>query len=121
MSMPNEFDEYVTELREGVCSRCIARLPGCPPCSPHGVGCGIERHVPQLVEICRTTDNVQMGPYIDQLHDTICKDCEYRDKPSCPCPLDYLLQLAVEAVERVERRRANRGLASTTGLGPSLG
>jgi hypothetical protein len=119
--MPNEFDEYVSELRDSVCSRCIARPPGFPPCSPHGKGCGIERHVPQLVEICRTTDSVQMDPYIDQLHDTICKDCDYRDKPNCPCPLDYLLQLAVEAVERVEHRRANRNLPSTTGLGPSLG
>jgi hypothetical protein len=108
MPTPNEFDEYVTELRESVCSRCIARPPGFPPCAPHGLGCGIEQHVPELVEMCRTTQSALMDPYIDKLHDTICKDCAYRTEPECPCPLDYLLQLAVEAVERVERRRADR-------------
>lgn len=108
MSTSVEYDEYLAELREQVCSKCIVRQEGGPPCSPHGQPCGIERHVPQLVQICRTTDSALMDPYIQQLHDTICADCEYQDKPTCPCPLDYLLQLAVEAVERVERRRAAR-------------
>ena len=108
MATLNEYDEHLAELREQVCSRCIERQPGRPPCSPHGKGCGIERHVPKLVEICRGTDSSLMDPYIDQLHDRICPDCEYQDTPMCPCPLDYLLQLAVEAVERVERGRAAR-------------
>lgn len=105
MVAPNEYDEYLLELREHVCSHCVARQPHCPPCAPHGVGCGIEQHVPQLVEICRTTDSALMDPYIEQLHDTICAECPNQDTPDCPCPLDYLLQLAVEAVERVEFRR----------------
>ena len=61
-----------------------------------------------LVTICRTTDSALIDPYIEKLHNTICSDCEYKDKPACPCPLDYLLQLAVETVEKVERRRARR-------------
>jgi hypothetical protein len=51
-----------------------------------------------------------MDPYINELHDKICRDCEYKDKPGCPCPLDYLLQLAVEAVEKVEHRRVQTPL-----------
>ena len=113
MATSNEYDEYLVELREHVCSRCIERQPDCPPCSPHEKGCGIERHVPRLVEICRTTDSALMDPYIDQLHELVCPECEYRDTPNCPCPLDYLLQLAVEAVERVEHRRAMRNSPST--------
>lgn len=105
MNDQDEYQDYLAELRENVCSRCIARQPGCPPCAPHGKGCGIERHIPELVEICRNTDSVLMDPYIEQLHDTICVDCEFRDSPDCPCPLDYLLPLAIEAVERVQRRR----------------
>ena len=112
MTQPNEYDEYLLELREQVCSRCIERPPGYPPCAPHGKGCGIERHVPKLVEICRTTDSALMDPYIEQLHDAICKDCENKDTPVCPCPLNYLLQLAVEAIERVEQRRKARQDAS---------
>ena len=34
--------------------------------------------------------------------------CDFRTAPICPCPLDYLLSLAVEAVEEVERRHAGR-------------
>jgi hypothetical protein len=106
METKDEFDEYRTQLREDVCSRCIERLPNAPPCGPLGKGCGIERHLESLVEIGRNTDSRIMDPYIEQLHDQICSTCDLRDKPACPCPLVYLLQLAVEAVEKVERRRA---------------
>jgi hypothetical protein len=108
MDNPNEFDEHLAELRAQVCSRCIERLPNAPPCGRLGKECGIERHLPELVAICRSTDSVLIDPYIQKLHDTICLQCEYKDKPTCPCPLDYLLQLAVEAVEKVERGRAAR-------------
>ena len=107
MSAPNEYDEYLAELRAQVCSRCIERQPGAPPCAPLGKACGIEQHLPELVEICRSAQSVLMDPYIDRLHDTICCNCQFKDRPTCPCPLDYLLKLAVEAVETVERRRAN--------------
>jgi hypothetical protein len=108
MSVPNEYDEYLTALREQVCGRCIERRTGTPPCAPHGKACGIELHLPGLIDICRTTDSALIDPYIERLHDSICADCEYKDQPGCPCPLDYLLQLAVEAVEVVEQRRAAR-------------
>jgi hypothetical protein len=64
--------------------------------------------VPELVEICRSINSSQMEPYIERLHDEICSECKYRTAPTCPCPLDYLLKLAVEAVERVEQRRTAR-------------
>jgi len=99
------YDEYLGALRAEVCSRCIVRQAGGPPCAPRGLPCGIEAHVPKLVEICRNTHSVLMDPYIEQLHEQICTDCEFKDSPACPCPLDYLLQLAVEAIEGVERRR----------------
>ena len=106
MAADENYDDYVTALRAEVCSRCIERQPGGPPCAPRGKPCGIEAHVPKLVEICRRTDSVLMDPYIEELHDRICADCQFKDTTNCPCPLDYLLQLAVEAIETVERRRA---------------
>jgi hypothetical protein len=106
MNIQDELEEYRNALRAEVCSRCIERRPGAPPCGPQGKGCGIERHLAALVQICRSTDSALMDPYIEKLHDTICTDCEYKDTPSCPCPLDYLLKLAVEAVEKVDRNRA---------------
>jgi hypothetical protein len=106
MNIQNDLDEYRDALRAEVCSRCIERRPGGPPCDAIGKGCGIERHLPALVELCRTTNSALIDPYVEQLHDMICPDCEYKDTSSCPCPLDYLLKLAVEAVDKVERRRA---------------
>ena len=105
MEATSKYDCYLAELRNSVCTHCIERQPGAPPCSAQGKACGIEQHIPELVEICRTTNSVQMGPYIDQLHDKICADCANRESPTCPCPLDYLLQLAVEAIERVQGSR----------------
>ncbi len=100
-----DFSPHLAALRERVCSRCIVRRPGTPPCAPHGIACGIEQHVPELVRICRSTDSVLMNTYIERLHDEICNTCEFQNQPVCPCPLDYLLTLAVEAVEDVEARR----------------
>jgi hypothetical protein len=111
MNIPDEFEEYRAELRADVCSRCIERRLGAPPCGPVGKGCGIERHLPELVKLCRTTDSALIDPYIEKLHDTICATCELHETPACPCPLDYLLQLAVEAVEKVDRRRATMSAA----------
>src|SRR5688572_8822479 len=108
MYTSEDLEEYRAELRANVCSRCIERRHGAPPCEPLGKGCGIERHLPVLVELCRTTNSARIDPYIAKLHDTICPDCEYKDSVLCPCPLDYLLQLAVETVENVECRRADR-------------
>jgi hypothetical protein len=107
MNASDELAEYRAELRANVCSRCVERLPNAPPCGPLGKGCGIERHLSGLVDICRTTNSALIDPYIEKLHDEICSRCEFRDRRTCPCPLDYLLQLAVEAVERVQQRRAD--------------
>ena len=101
----SDYGEYLQELRDTVCAHCIERPTGGPPCAPLGRICGIEQHVPKLVDICRETNTVQMGPYMDKVHDLICTDCPNRDAENCPCPLEYLMVLAVEAVERVERRR----------------
>jgi hypothetical protein len=105
MATAVDLDEYLEELRDQVCERCICRLPGTPPCGEAGVGCGIEQHLEQLINICRSVDSPLIDPYIERLRDDICADCEFQDEPVCPCPLKYLLPLAVSAVETVEERR----------------
>ncbi|MFO0790787.1 MAG: hypothetical protein U0805_15125 [Pirellulales bacterium] len=97
--------DYRAQLRADVCSRCIERSSHVPQCGDAGGGCGIESHLAELVELCRTTDSARIDPYIDQLHGKICAYCDKQNAPCCPCPLDYLLALAIEAVETVERRR----------------
>jgi hypothetical protein len=97
MNTQYNLEEYRTELRSTVCSLGIERLPNDSPCAPLGKGCGIERHLASLVNTCRSTDSVVIDPYIEKIHDTISVDCDYKERPGCPGPLDYLLQLAVAA------------------------
>lgn len=106
MDLPNKLAEYQEALRENVCSRCIERRPGTPPCGPFGKSCGIERHVNELVRICRETQSQRIDPYIEKLHESVCAHCESKDSPWCPCPLDYLMLLAVEAIEKVQHQHA---------------
>lgn len=98
-------DDYVREMREQLCDHCISRKPGTPPCEPSGVLCGVEQHLDRLVDIFRSVDSPLIDPYMDRLRDDVCADCAYQDQPICPCPLKYLLPLAVSAVETVEERR----------------
>jgi hypothetical protein len=97
--------DYAAEMREQVCTCCICRQPGGPPCDAIGVDCGVEQHLQQLIDICRSVDSPLIDPYMDRLRDEICADCAFRERPECPCPLKYLLPLAVGAVETVEERR----------------
>jgi hypothetical protein len=92
-------------MRDQVCSHCISRQPGAPPCQAQGVNCGVEQHLQQVIDICRSVDSPLIDPYMDKLRDEVCADCAYRNEDTCPCPLKYLLPLAVSAVETVEARR----------------
>jgi hypothetical protein len=53
----------------------------------------------------RSVESSQIDPYLEKMKQEICADCELRDQSVCPCPLKYLLPLAVSAVETVEERR----------------
>ena len=100
-----ELDEYLAEIREHVCSRCIEKPPGAPPCAPQGKHCGIELHLPEVVEVCHAARGSRMEPYIVRFHEEVCAHCAQQTTPQCPCPLDYLLLLAVEAIEAVDERK----------------
>ncbi len=108
MYTQSELEEYRGELREQVCEHCIVRRNGAPPCDVQGVGCGVERHLERLIDICRSVDSMLIDPYLDRLRNEICANCAYRDRAECPCPLQYLLPMAVAAVETVEQRLAAR-------------
>jgi hypothetical protein len=102
-----ELAEYMAEIRKHVCSRCVERPPGGPPCAPLGKECGIEMHLPQLVETIRSTPRSELiAPYLDRNRASICEHCPRLHSDICPCPMDYLAVLLVEAVEAVDRRRA---------------
>ena len=103
-----EFEEYLAEIREQVCARCINRPPHGPPCAPLGKRCGIELNLPQLVTAVHNVHAGAIDPYIDKFHEDVCTSCANRPTSQCPCPLEYLLTLAVQAIETVDERRAGR-------------
>ena len=105
MYTQTELGEYMAEIRERVCRRCIERPPGGPPCLPLGKTCGIELHLEGIVDICHAAQGDVMDPYIEQLHSDVCATCPACVTDQCPCALHYLLLLAAEAVDAVDQRR----------------
>jgi hypothetical protein len=106
MVTAEELDEYMGEIRKQVCSRCVERPPGGPPCAPLGKQCGIELHLPALIDAIHGVDSASIVPYLDNNRRLICEHCPQHYHSDCPCPMDYLAVLLVQAVETVDARRA---------------
>jgi hypothetical protein len=96
--------EYLEEIRKQVCSRCVDRPAGGPPCFPLGKMCGIEMHLPELINAIHQVHSDNIAPYLDRNRRTICEHCSRRSTSDCPCAMDYLAVLLVEAVESVDAR-----------------
>jgi hypothetical protein len=112
MTTEQDRAEYLEEIRREVCSRCVERPAGGPPCAPLGKVCGVELHLPQLIESIRSVSSPLLAPYQDHNRCTICSHCAHLGGSICPCPMDYLAALLVEAVETVDRRRAEKAAVS---------
>jgi hypothetical protein len=100
-----EISEYLAEIREQVCSRCVERPPGGPPCAPLGKDCGVELHLPALIDSIHDVHSQWIEPYLEHNRAGICEQCAFLHSSICPCPMDYLAVLIVQAVETVDERR----------------
>jgi hypothetical protein len=100
-----DLEDYLAEIRKQVCSRCIERPEGGPPCAPLGKRCGIELNLRQLVDSVHGVHSKAMDRYMDHFHDEVCAQCPALNTEDCPCALKYLLLLAVQAIEDVDARR----------------
>lgn len=58
---------------------------------------------------------IVMDPYIEAFHGDVCPQCANRGTNQCPCPLDCLLLLAVQAIEAVDDRRQRFSREAVTG------
>jgi hypothetical protein len=103
--------EYMAEIRQRVCSHCIERPHGGPPCLPQGKRCGVEVNLRELVDSVHQGHSQWIDPYIERFHQGVCAHCINRETPQCPCALDYLLELAVEAIEEVDARHSGNVMA----------
>lgn len=109
MVTATELPEYLDEIRRRVCTRCVERTSGGPPCAPLGKQCGIELHLPALIDAIHDIDSASIVPYLYHNRQQICEHCPLLEKEGCPCPMDYLAVLVVQAVEAVDARRAAAG------------
>ncbi|MCI0738713.1 MAG: hypothetical protein L0Y72_06695 [Gemmataceae bacterium] len=109
-----ELQEYLEEIRDQVCSRCVEKPAGGPPCAPLGKDCGVELHLPQLIESIRQVRSPLIDPYLERNRNEICAHCSFLRSSICPCPMDYLAVLLVQAVETVDEQRRKRGDNSNT-------
>jgi hypothetical protein len=100
--------EYREEIRRHVCSRCPERPPGGPPCALLGKECGVEMHLPELIDSIHAVHSKLIAPYLEHNRREVCAHCKYLLSDICPCPMDYLAVLLAEAVEAVDERRAQR-------------
>jgi len=100
-----ELADYLDEIRREVCSRCVERPPGGPPCAPLGKECGIEMHLPELIDAIHEVRSDSIVPYVLNNRHKICEHCTLLHSSVCPCPMDYLAVLLVQAVESVDRRQ----------------
>ena len=118
MQSEAELAEYLSEIRKDVCTRCVERPPGGPPCGPLGKWCGVEQDLPDLIDAVHDAHGYWMDPYCDSTERHVCDHCPAHDSSSCPCPMDSLLVLVVQAVEAVDARRTQRieGLRRATAL-----
>jgi len=99
-----ELTEYLEEIRKQVCSRCVERPSGGPPCAPLGKECGVELHLPEIVKAIHEVRSNSIGPYLDNNRAKVCETCALHHSSVCPCPMDYLAVLLVQAVETVDER-----------------
>ena len=60
MAETAELDEYLEAIRSGVCSHCIERPPGGPPCAPLGKRCGIELNLARLVGVVHRVHSTRL-------------------------------------------------------------
>jgi len=118
-----ELAEYLDEIRKEVCACCVERPPGGPPCAPLGKQCGVELHLPELIDAVHDVHSPLAEPYLEHNREAICRHCAYLHSSICPCPMDYLAVPLVQAVEAVDERRARHErerqvITSLLGTGP---
>jgi hypothetical protein len=62
-------------------------------------------HLPQIVDAIHEVRSDWIEPYLEKNRERICETCAFWGSDICPCPMDYLAVLLVQAVETVDKRR----------------
>ena len=66
-------EEYLQEIRNDVCGRCIERPPEGPPCAAQGKMCGVELHLENLIDSIHRVKSNRIAPYLEHNRQEICE------------------------------------------------
>jgi hypothetical protein len=70
-----------------------------------GKNCGVELHLAEIVTAIKEVRSDWIEPYLNHNRHCVCEACDLHHSGDCPCPMDYLAVLLVQAVESVDKRR----------------
>jgi hypothetical protein len=72
-------------------------------------------HLPRLIDAIHAVRSDSLAPYLESSHRHICATCPLVNGENCPCPMDYLAVLVVQAVETVDARRSGGSVVVSQG------
>jgi len=62
MLITTELNEYLEEIRSQVCANCVEKPAAGPPCGPLGKMCGVEQHLPELIDAIHDVQATRSRP-----------------------------------------------------------
>jgi hypothetical protein len=101
-------------LRATVCSVCLDRKDDGTCGLSGGHTCGLEAHLPRILEVVETVHSSRMDEYVEAIRQRVCVVCEQEAQGVCrlrnegACALDTYLPLVVEAIEEAQRTLKER-------------
>jgi hypothetical protein len=106
MRVRAQYAEYLTEVREQVCSHCPEQATDQALLVPACRQCGVQLQLPRIVESIHDADDFlsELDPAPDR--HLVCARCHCLDSAACPCPGGQLAARVVRAVKSVDERRA---------------
>ncbi len=106
-------------LRERIADRiaaevspnCMHRLPTGQCQQPEELPCQITNNINSIIGIVRSVSSDEIGPYVERVHQTVCRKCGMQDelgqcclRDRVDCCLDALFVLVVTIVEEEIQR-----------------
>jgi hypothetical protein len=99
-------------LRGSVCAVCLDRNDEGSCGLSGGLACGLEAHLPRILEVVETVRSSRMDEYVAAIHQHVCVACvvceqgaqgECRLRNDGACTLDAYLPLVVKAIAEAQR------------------
>lgn len=115
VSREEQYQAYMDAIRRRVCSVCLDQRDDGTCGLTRGRDCGIEVHLPKVVEAILSIESDRMDEYADAISAQVCSRCPNQELQGyCPfrdrgeCALSTYLSLVVDAVEEAREELARK-------------